>query len=459
MSIPRHDVVIVGGGVAGMAAAWQLRDQDIVLLEANEVLGGRLKSHARGDYWLNLGGHMFPAEGARVRRLIEDLGLATIDIPGSKTALSFGGKVYDPHRIESYPFRLPLSLGDRVQLAKAGLKVRWKVMSYLAEARRRPGESELSRRNRVARFESDRTFRDLLGRLPGPVDAIFTTAARRAPGEMDELTANAGLQLFAANWAARQGGGPVNLLGGSGRLGEAVRRRLGERALLGACVVALEPDGDGAVVHYETADGPSAVAARRVIVATPAPVARTLVPGLPADVQASLDAVVYGPFVSMALLTNESEPMPWDDLYALLTPGMSFNMLFNHANPLRGSSVRQSGGSLMCYAGGQPARELLRLPDDEIERRFTADLVRVYPELGGLVAETIVQRWPYGNCYRRPGSDFGALRRYVEDPAHPVQFAGDYFADVSGTIEDATRSGTEVARTVAVALEGSARSL
>jgi oxygen-dependent protoporphyrinogen oxidase len=441
-----------------MAAAWQLRDKDVVLLEQNDVLGGRTKSHPRGDYWLNLGAHLFPVEGAHVRTMMSELGLETIEVPGSKTAISFEGKVYDARRIESYPFRLPLSLGDRVQLARAGLKVRWKVMSYLAEARRRPGESELSRRNRVARFESDRTFRDLLGRLPGPVDGIFTTAARRAPGEMEELTANAGLQLFAANWAAKQGGGPVNLLGGSGRLGEAVRRRLGDRALLGARVVSVEPDGDGAVVHYETADGPSAVAARRVIVATPAPVARALVPGLPPDVQESLDTVVYGPFVSMALLTNESGPMPWDDLYALLTPGMSFNMLFNHANPLRGSSVRRSGGSLMCYAGGEPARELLQLPDDEVERRFTADLVRVYPQLAGLVAETVVQRWPYGNCYRRPGSDFGALRRYAEDPAHPVQFAGDYFADVSGTIEDATRSGTEAARTVAVALERSVRS-
>jgi predicted NAD/FAD-dependent oxidoreductase len=190
-----------------------------------------------------------------------------------------------------------------------------------------------------------------------------------------------------------------------------------------------------------------------VIVATPAPVARTLVRTLPREVEAALDAVTYGSFVSMAVLTRESGSKPWDDLYALLTPGLSFNMLFNHANPLRAAGIRQDGGSLMCYAGGAPAHELLDLPDDDVERRFTADVVRIYPELDGLITETVVQKWRYGNCYRRIGSGFEAMRAYNRDPAHTIQFAGDYFADVSGTIEDATRSGIETARTVSKGLD------
>ena len=50
-------------------------------------------------------------------------------------------------------------------------------------------------------------------------------------------------------------------------------------------------------------------------------------------------------------------------------------------------------------------------------------------------------------------TDFDAMLSYSRDPTKVIQFAGDYFAEVSGTIEDATRSGMETARIVAAALD------
>jgi oxygen-dependent protoporphyrinogen oxidase len=451
-TVPK-DVVIVGGGPAGMAAAWQLRDKEIVLLERHDALGGRTKSHDRGDYWLNLGAHLFPGGDSHVRHLMRDLGLETVEVPGSKTALSLGGRVYDARRIESYPFVLPLSVRERVQLVRAGLKIRLKVMSFISAGRQRPGETEAARRARVARFDRDRTFEAFLGRLPRTVDAIFRTAARRVPAEMGELSAAAGISIFAGNWAGRASGSPVNLRGGSGRLGAAVRDRLRDRVVLGADVSSVSRQEDGlVVVHYDTANGPTSVTARHVIVATPAPVASRLVPELPSRVAQALTSVAYAPFVSMAVLTDEDGPMPWDDIYAVLTPGRSFNMVFNHANPLRGTQDRKAGGSLMCYAGAAPAEALIDLSDDEIERRFLGDLEEVFPQLAGLVKETVVQRWDYGNWYQTPSSDVEALLRYGEEPGNVIHLAGDYFAAVSGSVEEAATSGVEAAVRVVRAL-------
>ena len=58
-----RDVVVIGGGIAGLSAAWRLRHRDVLLLEAADRLGGRLRSDPRGDYWMNYGAHLFPAPG------------------------------------------------------------------------------------------------------------------------------------------------------------------------------------------------------------------------------------------------------------------------------------------------------------------------------------------------------------------------------------------------------------
>jgi oxygen-dependent protoporphyrinogen oxidase len=58
-----RDVVIVGGGIAGLSAAWRLRHRDVLLLEGGDRLGGRMRSDPCGDYWLNYGAHLFRRRG------------------------------------------------------------------------------------------------------------------------------------------------------------------------------------------------------------------------------------------------------------------------------------------------------------------------------------------------------------------------------------------------------------
>ena len=75
--------MIVGGGIAGLAAAWRLRHRDVLLLEAGDRLGGRMRSDPCGEYWLNYGAHLFPAPGSIVDGLARACGLETVPVTGT----------------------------------------------------------------------------------------------------------------------------------------------------------------------------------------------------------------------------------------------------------------------------------------------------------------------------------------------------------------------------------------
>jgi oxygen-dependent protoporphyrinogen oxidase len=425
-----RDVVIIGGGIAGLSAAWRLRHRDVLLLEAGDRLGGRMRSDRCGRYWLNYGAHLFPGPGSLVDAMARECGLETVPVTGSMMGLAVGSTLLGNGRVETYPIRLPLSMRDRIAFAKAGVKVQRAVARYQRVEQRFD-------------FEGDRTFAAFLGPLPSPVRDIFSCAAHRAAAELDELSAGCGIGLFALVWGGKRSLIARNLLGGSGRLPAALGRELGGRARTGCRVHDIRPDGADLVVRHDGGE----VSARHVIVAAQAPHAAPLVARVAAQTAVALSQLTYGAFVSVAVETSETTAMPYDDLYAMATPGRAFDMFTNQAHTLRGGP-RRPGGSLMLFAGARGAAALIHEPDELIVDRFLADLHELYPQTRGAIAGVTVQRWELGNVYARPGRS--RLQAALEGPlgAHEnLYLAGDYFAEL-GNIEAAARAGLAAAERV-----------
>jgi oxygen-dependent protoporphyrinogen oxidase len=425
-----RDVVIVGGGIAGLSAAWRLRHRDVLLLEAGDRLGGRMRSDPYGEYWLNYGAHLFPAPGSLVDRMARECALETVPVTGGMMGLAVGSTILESGRVESYPLRLPLSLRDRVAFARAGLKVQRGVRRYFAAE------------NRYA-FENDRTFADFLGPLPPAVREIFACAGHRATAELDELAAGAGLGLFALVWAGKGSLIARNLRGGTGQLPAAIGRELGDRARTHSRVDAMRDEGGELVVSC----GGDEIRARHVIVAAQAPHAAPLVAPVAERAGAALARLTYGAFLSVAVATRETVAMPYDGVYAIATPGRVFDMFTNQAHALR-TGPRRPGGSLMLFAGAHGAAALARERDETIVDRFLADLYAMYPQTRGLVAGATVRRWELGNVYARPGR--ARLQPDLEGAlgAHEnLHLAGDYFAEL-GTMEAAAQTGLAAAERV-----------
>jgi oxygen-dependent protoporphyrinogen oxidase len=437
----RHDVVIVGGGIAGLAAAWRLRDRDVLLLEAEDRLGGRLRSERRGEYWLNYGAHLFPAPDSVVGSMVRDCGLETVPVTGSMMGLAVGSRRLERGRVESYPLRLPLSARDRVAFARAGLKIQRAVRRRLRLAR----ESSTAR---LLAFEGDRTFGEFLGPLPPAVEEILSCAVHRATGELRELSAGCGIGLFALVWGGKGSLIARNVLGGAGQLPAALGRELGARARTGCRVAALHADGDELVLDLLDRGAPGRMRARHVIVAAQAPFAAPLVEPVAPTAASALSRMTYGAFLSVAIETREHGPMPWDNVYAMATPGRVFDMFTNQGHALRGPGERRPGGSLMLFTGAHRAAALAQESDAVIVERFLADLFTLYPQTRAVIADAHVHRWPLGNVYAHPGRAHlqppleGALGRHRN-----LHLAGDYFAEL-GNLEAAARTGVAAAERV-----------
>jgi protoporphyrinogen/coproporphyrinogen III oxidase len=413
---------VVGAGLAGLTAAWRLGDLDLLVLEADSVAGGRIRSEARGDVWLNFGAHVFGGAGTATGRLIDSLGVEAAPVPGRLAAVALGGRIVASGPIETYPFRLPLPPRSRLALVRTGVKLRLAVRRYAAVAAERPGEEPAERQRRMLQFLDDRSFAEFLGPVPADVDAIFRATLNRSSGEPEELAAGYGIGYFHLVWN-RSAGLSRNVVGGSSRLTAALAAASGDRVLTGARATEVRAERDEVAVRYEHGGAEHEVRALSAIVATPAFVARELVHGLPAETADALGSVRYGPYVVGAFLTSENDPMPWDGIYAVATPDRSFGMLFNTANVLR-RGPRIPGGSLMVYAAADAARRLDGLGDDEVAARFRDDLVSVYPEARAVVSEVVIRRWPRGLPYAAVGR--ARLQGALTRPLGRIHLAGDY---------------------------------
>lgn len=440
----RRDVVVIGAGIAGLAAAWELRDRDVLVLEASDRVGGRIMSEPRGRYWLNFGAHVFGGTRSATGRLLEQARIEAVTVPGVLTGVALDGHVVSSGRVETYPFRLPLALADRLALIRLGLRLRLAVSRYGRIAHPQPDEPWTARQSRMLAYLGDHSFADFLGHLPKNVDAVVRPTIERSSGEPEDVAAGYGVGYFHLVWN-RGEGLSRNLIGGPSTFTEKLAADLGPRVMLRSRVEEVAPNGDGVHVRYVHDGEPREVHARFAVVATPAYVTRTIVRGLPEETDRALGEIVYGPYVVAAFLTGETSPMPYDHIYAMAVAKKSFNMLFNMANVLRARERRREpGGSLMVYSGARLGRRLLELDDEKITTIYLDDLNDVYPEANKVVREVVIQRWERGLPYPRPNRYL--LQPALERPLGNVFLAGDYLG--TWYTETAIQTGSAAAATI-----------
>lgn len=438
------EVVVVGAGMAGLMAATTLSGRDVVVLEASDRAGGRVDTVRKGDYWINVGTQFTEGTGPLIDALHRhQVRLGTLE--GKSVALSLGGKQVDTSNPFALMFRSKMTWRDRFGLAAVGTRILANV-PFL----------EMSPDNRWAnrvRTKLDNRRADFV--LRGVKSELAREMVRSWSGQWMgcEPEETAATQFVFSMGILLTDPEKVDNLtlpeGGNQTLTDILTEDLGDRIRLSSPVHTVEWTADGVVVDYADASGPARIRARRAIVAVPADIAVKIMPALPQTYRTAFESIHYGRYVVVGFFTHEEGPQRWDDFLAVSTPELSFQAVFNHAAALRRGGARNPGGALACFAGGAEADRLFQLTDTEIVARFTADLLRLYPELEGKVEPGILRRHPRVVPFWAPGGR--ASLATLREPLGPVHLAGDYQLDMP-SLADAAASGVHAAERVLASL-------
>lgn len=424
-----RDAIVIGGGLAGLSAAWWLRHRDVLVLEAEKRFGGRVQSERRGPYWLNWGGHVYAGKNTATDDLLKSVGINSAPMPGTLKGIAMNGKVLLSGNVDTYPFRIPLDWSTRIALVKPGLKVRMAVKQYAKAVARRHGEDYWTQQQRVYNFMNDKTFRDLIGELPEDADAFFKPTVSRSSGDPEQIAAGAGVGYFNLVWSKdnAEGGLTRYIQGGASNITDTIAASLGDRCLKCAIVHEVVQEENSVTVRY-TKDGVDhEEQAKYVVLATQAPVSKKIAKNINPEMSEALGAIKYGPYISAAFLTNETGPQVWDKAYAIATPKRSFNVAFNMSNMVRASEpegYRQKGSSFMTFSPAAFARVFEGKGNDYVVDTYLKDLDDIFPGFSRKVVEARVERWKLGVPYCFPGR--AKLQPKLTRPSGRIYLAGDY---------------------------------
>ena len=303
-------VVVVGGGISGLAAAHALAargDVAVTICEADEHLGGKIRTEVFAGSLLDVGPDAFLARRPEAVRLCRDLDLA--DELVSPVATS--AHLWAQTRLRRLPSGLALGVPTRF-----GPLVRSRVLSPAGLARvavepllpgRPLGEDE-ALGALVRRRLGGEVHRRLVDPLVGGINAGDTdrlSADVAAPTVADAARRHRSLMVGARRQAgaADSGAGPVflTLPGGLSRLVEALAGRLadgGADIRVGERITGLEPEGDGRYVVHATS---AALPADAVVMAVPALAAAPLLAPHAPGPAAALAAVEYASVALVAV--------------------------------------------------------------------------------------------------------------------------------------------------------------
>ncbi|MFJ9597922.1 protoporphyrinogen/coproporphyrinogen oxidase [Streptomyces virginiae] len=425
MSTPSHQgrVIVVGAGIAGLAAGYRLHTQgfDVTVLEKADFLGGRMRTIHHGGYTLDLCAVYLSDSYRHMRELVAETGIEGQTRPASDRVgvlreghthyLSLSSKTaLATTRLLTWTSKLK-ALRLALDVTRAGKHLNWgdataaaalDTESAHAYAQRRVGEE----------------IHDYL------LDALCAHHFGRSTRDTSKAAA-----FYVVN--ALLGHGGFNFTDGIDTLAHALARPLTVHTQ--AHVHQVEEHPDRVHVTWNSADGTEHVAdAAACVVAVPAPAAQAMLPQLTPAQKTYLSGITYAPLLPIYLGLHQP---PSEDAFATFVSGNEDPHLIavtygHNIAPTRTPADKALAG---LYFRDNWTTPRWNLDDTTLADQALTQLAHLMPDLAKHCRThldmTYVHRAAEAVVTREPGS-LGQLADFTRSlaPRSRIALAGDYLS-------------------------------
>jgi len=452
-----EDVAIVGAGIAGLTAAWRLRQAGVRVrvFEAQNRIGGRmlsLRDHFAGGQVIELGGELIDTDHVRIRALAAEMGLELDDLLDGDTdhdTWFFDGRAIGEREIVAA--FVPVASAIERDLALLGDD----ALDYHGASPATFVHAQALDALSIAQWFDRNGVSGWLRKL---LDVAYTTEMGL---ETDRQSALNFLTFIGTDDPDRfavfgSSDERFHVRGGNDLIPQRVAARVADAIDTGSVLEAVRGDASGYVLDFRRDGASREVRALQVILALPFTLLRKvrLDVELPAAKRRAIDRLAYG---SNTKLMIGYDRRVWR---AQGANGASMSDLAYQTTWETSRKQAGDAGVLTNFTGGRHGIELGTGTPKQQAEAATAALEQVFPGVAAARAGMREARfhwpshpWSLGSyaCFG-PG-DWTTLRGAIGESVGGLHFAGEHCApETQGFMEGGCESGETAAAAVLAAL-------
>ncbi|HET6853007.1 MAG TPA: FAD-dependent oxidoreductase [Pyrinomonadaceae bacterium] len=466
-------IVIVGGGVAGLAAAWRLQKSgftNFFLFELENAPGGTSRSGSNRTISFPWGAHYIPApmkENAELVSLLDEMGVVEGHDKDGEPIIAEQFLCRDPEERVFYKGRwyegLYLHAGeseeDKQQLQKFNSEVDQWIAWRDGRGRRAftlpvsacSDDAEVTALDRLSIAD----WMDQRGLTSPRLRWWVDYACRDDYGmKLEQTSAWAGLFYFCSRVAAPkvESQSLITWPEGNGRLVRHLFEKAKANIQLDRAVVELIPGDDGVEVITLDKEGrePRGFRARRVIFAAPQFMARYVVRPYRDNPPPHIAEFQFGSWM-VANLTLKDRPKPgprdfplaWDNVF-YESPSLGYVVATHQRGIDRGPTVLTYYYPLVDENARAGRTRLLETDWRGWAEVTLSDLATAHTDIRSLVERLDVMRWGHAMIRPRTGFVWGPARREAAKPFRGIHFAHSELSGVA-LFEEAFDNGLRAA--------------